>query len=122
MPPKIEVLMSDDVEKFIADLRRADGDPYLVSIQTWRQHISENARCGDSLPPHIVAGTHVITDSDIFRELIRKLGNLHLKSQRLLTNTGAMWGAVKLEEKKKMPKGDIYDYGHRQSGSFRSNG
>ncbi|RFC38986.1 MAG: hypothetical protein DID89_2727548042 [Candidatus Nitrotoga sp. CP45] len=122
MELKIEVTISKEIEEFISEVRRTGGEPYLVSIPSWNLHIFENVRCNANLPPFIVAGTHVITESDEFRELIQKLGNLHLKSHRLLTNIGAIWGAVKLEEKKPGPKGDIFDYGLRQPGSFRSNG
>lgn len=122
MAAGIEVATSKDIEKFIYELRRSGGKPYLVPTPIWRQHIFENARCNTNLPPFIEAGKHVITDSHEFRDLIQNLGNLDLKSQRLLTNIGAIWGAVKLKEKKPAPKGDIFDYGHRQPGSFRSNG
>ncbi|MHB1880833.1 MAG: hypothetical protein ACYCPA_01275 [Acidithiobacillus sp.] len=122
MASRIGVITSMEVKEFVSELRRTDGEPYLVPISGWRKYVFENARCNENLPPFIEAGTHVIIDSYQFRELIQKLGNLHLKSQRLLTNVGSMWGAVKLEEKKPGPKGDIFDYGRRQPGSFRSNG
>jgi hypothetical protein len=73
MAPRIDVIMSKDVEEFIAELRHVDDEPYLVPLQSWRLHISENARCNANLPPFIVAGTHVITDSYKFRELAQKI-------------------------------------------------
>lgn len=122
MASSIKLDISNEVEAFISDVRRTNGEPYLVPATNWKQHIFENVRCNANLPPFIEAGTHIITVSDEFRELINKLGNLQLRSQRLLTNIGAIWGAVQLEEKKPHPKGDIFDYGLRQPGSFRSNG
>lgn len=113
---------SHEIRNFVRDLNASDDGPYLVSSSAWQEHIANNKKCENRIPEHITAGSYVITNSYEFRELIKRIGNLHIESQRLLTNIGPIWGAVKLEIKKGHPKGDIFDYGHRQPGSFRSGG
>ena len=117
---KIELPLDDKVQSFLSELKRKQ-DELVVPMENWNEHIRDNKRVKpEDIPPHIVAGSYIITQREWFQEVVRNLNNLFFSPKRLTSEEGGFWFTDKLEPKKKMSKHDVFDVGIRQPGSFRS--
>lgn len=116
-------LSLDDSAQFFFATQKKKNDELVVPIDSWNLHVRDNPQVKpEDVPNHVNAGAYVITEREWFDDLVKKLGYLFYAPIRLPKVDGGFWFAEKLVQKKKMPKHDIFDVGHRQPGSFRSKG
>jgi len=95
----------------------------LVPGELWALHVKDNPKVDISELEFIEPLTSfVMTERNWFTCCIEDAGYLFIENKRLVTMVGGVWFTVKLEPKKKFKKVDIFNGGHRVSGSFRSNG
>lgn len=118
---KIDLTLNAEELAFFNELKKKN-DLLIVPLDGWIRYIHDNPNIKpEDMPIHLVSGYNVITEKEWFGSLARNISVLHYYPVRIIHELGAFW-YDKLESKKKMPKHDIYDAGHRQSGSFRSKG
>lgn len=108
---------------YLAELRK-QHDELVLPVELWRSHIENNPSIqNEDIPPHRICGDFVITERSWFRDVIMEASkSFYYQPRRLTKEQGGFWFLEKLEQKKKMPKHDIFDVGQRQPGSFNSNG
>ena len=118
----IELNLNDEAKRFFDELMR-ETDALVVPRNKWKLYLEDNPRVSAAdMPKHMFAEDFVITERDYFRSVIDSLGYLYYLPVRLTKSEGGFWFAKILEPKKTLPKRDIFDAGHRQDGSFGSNG
>jgi len=117
---KVELVMGAEETEFFNALK-TKRDELIVPINVWKTHIQGNSQIKpESMPEFVITGAYVIAERSLFDALVKGLGHLFYAPKRLTKDQGGFWFVEKLEQKKKMPKHDIFDVGVRQEGSFRS--
>ncbi len=118
---KIELKLNDEASAFLNKLKN-ERNELVLPVSIWEAHIRDNPRIKvDETPIHIICGDYVITEREYFDGTVSELKHLFYSPKRLSKAEGGFWFVEKLEQKKKMPKHDIFNVGLRQPGSFRSN-
>lgn len=118
----IELDLNDETRRFLEELK-LESDALIVPREKWTLYVQDNPKILPvDMPKHMFSGDFVITERTYFNDLIRGLGSLFHSPVRLHKGDGGFWFSKTLEPKKNLPKKDIFDVGHRQGGSFGSNG
>lgn len=112
--------MDLEMQAFFDSLKKI-RDELVVPLTIWNNHILDNKRIKpEQMPKFMISGEYVLTEEDVFEELVDNLKYLFYAKRRLTKDEGGFYLVVKLEPKKIMPKHDIFNVGLRQPGSFRS--
>ncbi|MEO8120966.1 MAG: hypothetical protein ABI606_16800 [Rhodoferax sp.] len=120
---KIELNLNDETQRFLEELKR-EFDALIVPKDKWILYVQDNPQIPpEDMPKYMLSGDFVITEREWFIHVIKRLKKLYLQPPRRLTKEEGGFNLVEiLEPKKKIPSKDIFDAGHRVSGSFGSNG